>query len=235
METWITLKEGAAKEDFEAKFPAFLERHYGSSWVERGQIKFGLQPLSQVYFNENYRSGVTQSSNKTYSLILGSIALVILLIAGINFMSLTLSRYTSRYHEIGIRKTVGAIRHQIKFQIIGEVFITCSFAIILGIVLAELLAPFSDVLFQKELDLSLISDPVLWISVLGLLVILTLITSLYPAIKISGENATSLFQMTDLHKNSNADQRTNSRSIRACNNPYDRHLCDARSDQFYPE
>ncbi|MBO6572202.1 MAG: ABC transporter permease [Balneola sp.] len=200
LETWITLKEGATKEDLEAKFPAFLERHYGSSWVERDQIKYGLQPLSQVYFNENYRSGVTQSSNKTYSLILGSIALVILLIAGINFMSLTLSRYTSRYHEIGIRKTVGAIRHQIKFQIIGEVFITCSFAIILGIVLAELLAPFSDVLFQKELDLSLISDPVLWISVLGLLVILTLITSLYPAVKISGENATSLFQMTDLHK-----------------------------------
>ena len=193
LETWITLKEGATKEDLEAKFPAFLERHYGSSWVERDQIKYGLQPLSQVYFNENYRSGVTQSSNKTYSLILGSIALVILLIAGINFMSLTLSRYTSRYHEIGIRKTVGAIRHQIKFQIIGEVFITCSFAIILGIVLAELLAPFSDVLFQKELDLSLISDPVLWISVLGLLVILTLITSLYPAVKISGENATSLF------------------------------------------
>ncbi len=193
LETWITLKEDATKEELEAKFPAFLERHYGSSWVERDQIKYELQPLSEVYFNEDYRSAITQSSNKTYSLILGSIALVILLIAGINFMSLTLSRNTSRHHEIGIRKTVGAVRHQIKFQIIGEVFITCSFAIILGIVLAELLAPYSGVLFQKELDLSLLSDPVLWISVLGLLIILTLITSLYPALKISGKNATSLF------------------------------------------
>lgn len=193
LETWVTLKEGASKEDLVAKFPAFLERHYGSNWVERDQIQYGLQPLSQVYFNEDYRSAITQSSNKTYSLILGSIALIILVIAGINFMSLTLSRMTSRFHEIGIRKTVGAIRHQIKFQIIGEVFITCSFAIILGMVLAELLAPYSGILFQKELELSLLSDPILWVSILGLLIILTLITSLFPAVKISGRNATSLF------------------------------------------
>lgn len=193
LETWITLKEGTSKEALVAKFPAVLERHYGNSWVERNKKEYGLQPLSEVYFNEDYRSGITQSSNKNYSLILGSIALIILVIAGINFMSLTLSRTTSRYHEIGIRKTVGAIRHQIKFQIIGEVFITCSIAIVLGMVLAELLAPFAGVLFQKELDLSLLSDPMLWGLIFGLLIVLTLITSLYPAFRISQKNATSLF------------------------------------------
>lgn len=193
LETWITLKDGSSKKDLIAKFPSFLERHYGNEWVDRMKIVYGLQPLSEVYFNEDYRSYITQSTNKSYSLILGSIALVILLIAGINFMSLTLSRSTFRFHEIGIRKTVGAISHQIKFQIIGEIFITCAIAIILGMVLAELLSPFAGILFQKELDLSLLNDPILWVSILGLLIILTLITSIYPAIQISRKNATSLF------------------------------------------
>lgn len=192
-ETWITLKEGVSKEKLVAKFPAFLERHYGSNWIERNKITYGLQPLSEVYFNEDYDSFITESTNKKYSLILGSIAIIILLIAGINFMSLTLSRSTFRFHEIGIRKTVGAIKHQIKFQIIGEVFITCLIAIILGMVLAELLSPLAGVLFQKELDLTLLNDPVLWVSILGLLIILTFVTSIYPAIQISRKSATSLF------------------------------------------
>ncbi len=193
LETWITLKDGTSKEDLTAKFPAFLERHFGKSWIERNSTTYGLQPLSEVHFNEDYRSSITQSTNKTYTLILASIAFVILLIAGINFMSLTLSRSTFRFHEIGIRKTVGAIKHQIKFQIIGEVFVTCLIAIVLGMVLAELLSPLAGVLFQKELDLTLLNDPVLWVSILGLLIILTFVTSIYPAIQISRKSATSLF------------------------------------------
>jgi len=193
LETWITLKKGTSKEDLEAKFPAFLERHYGNEWIDRNQIKYGLQPLSEVYFNEEYASGITQSTDKTYSLILGSIAVVILIIAGFNFMSLTLSRSTSRFHEIGIRKTVGAIRHQIKFQIIGEIFLTCLIAIGAGVFLAELFSPIANVIFRKELDLSLLSDPILWIAIFVLLIVLTFITSLYPALLISGKNAISLF------------------------------------------
>lgn len=193
LETWITLENETNKEDLEAKFPAFLDRHLGADWVNRNNIEYSLQPLSHVYFDEGYTSGVTQSTNKTYSLILGSIALIILIIAGINFMSLTLSRMTSRFHEIGIRKSVGAIRHQIKLQIIGEVFISCSIAIILGLFFAELFSPLADVLFQKELDLTLFNDPLIWFSVLGLLIVLTLVTSTYPATVISNKNATSLF------------------------------------------
>lgn len=193
LETWITLKNGTSKEDLEAKFPAFLDRHLGADWVDRNNIEYALQPLSHVYFDEGYTSNITQCTNKTYSLILGSIALIILIIAGINFMSLTLSRMTSRFHEIGIRKSVGAIRHQIKLQIVGEVFISCSIAIILGLFFAELFSPLANVLFQKELDLTLFNDPLIWVSVLGLLIVLTLITSTYPAIVISNKNATSLF------------------------------------------
>ncbi|MFV1883318.1 MAG: ABC transporter permease [Balneola sp.] len=192
-ETWITLKNGASKEELIAKFPAFLERHYGSDFIKRNKIEYDLQPLSEVYFNEDYRSGVTLSSNKTYSLILGSIALIVLIIAGINFMSLTLSRATSRYHEVGIRKSVGALKHQIKLQVVGEVFITCFIAIFIGIALAEFFTPFAYILFQKELDLSFLTDLVFWVSIAGLLLILTLITSLYPAIQISRKTATSLF------------------------------------------
>lgn len=193
LEIWITLKEGSSRQQLEMKFGDFLARHYDENWITGQKMALGLQPLPEVYFDESIESDLTQSTRKTYSMILGGLALIILIIAGINFMSLTLSRATSRFHEVGIRKTVGAYKPQIRVQIIGEVFVTCSIAIIIGLIMAEILSPYTGFLFGKEFSLTLIKEPLLLLSALGLLIILTMITSLYPAFWISQKNALSLF------------------------------------------
>ncbi len=193
LEIWITLKEESSRQQLEMKFDDFLARHYDDGWISAQKMELGLQPLPEVYFDESIDSDFTQSTRKTYSMILGGLALIILIIAGINFMSLTLSRATSRFHEVGIRKTVGAYKHQIRVQIIGEVFITCSIAIIIGLIMAEVLSPYTGLLFGKEFSLTLVKEPLLLLSALGLLIILTMITSLYPAFWISQKNAISLF------------------------------------------
>ncbi|MGK7370713.1 MAG: ABC transporter permease, partial [Candidatus Halalkalibacterium sp. M3_1C_030] len=136
-ETWILLNSNATPEQLEDKFTGLLKTHMGKH-AEMLSSKMGLQSLPEAYFDRQYTSMVTGSTNVMYSLILGGIAIVILAIAGINFMSLTLSRANMRNHEIGIRKSIGAQQRQIVYQIFGEVFVTCSLAFLFGLLLAEI-------------------------------------------------------------------------------------------------
>lgn len=153
-----------------------------------------LQPMDQVYFNQEVvQTAVTEQGNVLYSLVLAGIALVVLAIACINFMSLTLSRASARANEIGIRKVVGARRSQLGQQFLGEVFITCGFAFLLGIVLAELLVPFFQQIVQKPVNLGLFHDPLLWFLLGGILLVTTLLTGGYPVFVISGRKGSGIF------------------------------------------
>ena len=191
-ETWVVLNEGASAKELEAKFPELLKTNLGSFAENRSQ-RLWLQPLDEAYFNQEYQSGITGNTNVLYSLILAGIAIVILAIAGINFMSLTLSRAVGRGHEIGIRKSVGALRNQVSFQLIGEVLLTCSISLLFGLVLAELFSPVLQHIVAKPIDLGIINQPVLWLTLAGILLLLTILTGTYPALKMSGKKATELF------------------------------------------
>jgi putative ABC transport system permease protein len=191
-ETWLTLNEQTKPAEFENKLPPFIKTNYGRI-VEIQKKNFSLQPLSEAYFDQRFQSGITGSTNILYSQILAGIALIILAIAGMNFMSLTLSRAQQRGQEMGIRKASGAQSGQISFQIFGEVLITSSFAFLLGLVFAELTTPLFQQITGKVFEVHLLSDPILWIALLAMVLIVTLITGFYPALRMSREKATLLF------------------------------------------
>ncbi|MBD3616748.1 MAG: ABC transporter permease [Gracilimonas sp.] len=191
-ETWLTLNESSDPKSLEAKFPEFLKTKYGD-FAEFLKMEMGLQVFEGAYFNQEYTSYITGNSNPLYSNILGGIALIILAIAGMNFMSLTLSRAYRRSHEMGIRKAAGAQSRQIHFQIFGEILLTCSLAFVFGMMLAEISSPFFQQLTGKTFEVQVINDPILW-GVLALMILLvTIITGLYPALKMSRKKASLLF------------------------------------------
>jgi len=191
-ETWVMLNKGASKQSLEAKFPAFLKTHLGD-FAEVRQMEIGLQSLREVYFDQEYKSSLTESTNIIYSSILAGIALIILAIAGMNYMSLTLSKASLRAHEIGVRKAAGAHRGQVSLQLFGEIFITCSLALALGLMLAEISTPYFQKITGKSIEISNLSDPVIWLALIVMVLLLTLITGSYPAFKIATKNTTLLF------------------------------------------
>ncbi|MDR9417206.1 MAG: FtsX-like permease family protein, partial [Gracilimonas sp.] len=191
-ETWVLLNDQSSADDLTSKFPELLKSYVGG-FAERQQLVMGLQPLNGAYFNQEYRSYITGNTNILYSSILGGIALVILIIAGMNFMSLTLSRASQRSHEVGIRKASGAQRGQISLQLIGEVLVTCSIATILGLMLAELASPFFQNLIGKDFEVFIISDPVLWLALLVMIIVITVITGGYPAFRMARKNTALMF------------------------------------------
>ena len=192
-ETWILLNEKNDAKELKAKFPELLVSSYGKEMVDYLKKQLGLQNFSGAYFDQEYTSYLTGNTNPRYSMVLAGIALIILAIAAINFMSLMLYRSVQRSHEIGIRKATGAQSSQIRTQVFGEVFITSGIAFAIGLVLAETFSPVFQMITGRTYEVNVLTDPLLWFVLGMMLLVITLITGSYPSFVISTKKATQLF------------------------------------------
>ena len=120
-------------------------------WGEKSEEQIKLQPLTKMHFDQNvWADG---RSNPVYSYILSGIAILVLFIACVNFITLTLGRQATRAREVGLRKVVGAKRLQIANQFIGESLLLITIALIAGIAIAELALPTFNNLAGKSLSM----------------------------------------------------------------------------------
>ena len=130
--------------------------------------------------------GWTKVSDPQYSLILGGIAVLILLIACINYVSLALTTSTSRRTEVGIRKVVGAQRKQLIFQFGLESLILAMISMVIGFGLVFLFLPAFNQFTGKGISL----DAMTVIYVFGVSMVVTLLVGSlagsYPALFLSG-------------------------------------------------
>ena len=119
--TYLLLKKGADPQKLKAKFPGFVDRHLGEELKLNGRKRnYGLAPLKDIYLRAGLAKGLTTGS-LTSLFILGSIAVLTLLIACINFMNLSTSNSSKRASEVGIRKVLGAVKKSLLWQFLGEV------------------------------------------------------------------------------------------------------------------
>ncbi len=151
-------------------------------------MDFTLQPFYKMHLDPDYfaTNGLKYWSDIKYPKILIGIALILLLIACINFINLTLARTLQRSKEIGIRKTSGSTRSQLMVQFLSESFITTCFSFIPALVLAYGLLPAFCALTGKFIhESSLFSSSALAIYFCVILAI-TILAGGYPAIVLSG-------------------------------------------------
>ncbi len=146
LDTYMMLPPNISPNSVEQQFPRLTKIWFG----DEKELK--LLPITQMHFAQNM--GVRNSSNPVYSYILSGIALLVLFIACINFITLTLGRQATRAREVGLRKVVGAGRMQIAYQFIGESLLLIIIALILGIAIAELALPTFNNLASKSLSMS---------------------------------------------------------------------------------
>ena len=114
--------------------PALAKQISGDHYVE-GQYNVHLQPITDIHLNKKLPAGNLPVSDPAYSYILGTIGILILLIACINFVTLSIGRSTTRALEVGVRKVMGAERPQLIRQFWGEalLMVLVSFAIAMGL------------------------------------------------------------------------------------------------------
>ena len=192
LETWniilfstlIQVKPGTDIPALEEKISNHINR-LSNAEDENKDISFKLQRLTDIHLDPKLDGIDTPAGNPVYSYILSAIAFAVLLIASINFMTLTIGRSAGRAREVGLRKVLGAHRFQIMKQFWGEAVVLCVLSVLAALALTEVFLPTFNALAQKQLTLNLLSN---W-AVFPALLILTLLTAFlagaYPSLLLS--------------------------------------------------
>ncbi len=184
--TYVRLRENVSPGDFEAKLPAFLERHAGDQYREAGiSLRPSLQPLVDIHLYSNRESEHEPNGDIRYVALFIAIAFLILIIACINFINLATARSEMRAREVGVRKVLGANRVQLIRQFLGESVLMSGLAAVVAVILVHLALPAVNEIAGKQLALPLTDWTVLSALVLGTTLI-GLAAGSYPAAYLSG-------------------------------------------------
>jgi putative ABC transport system permease protein len=188
--TFVTLRSDAVAEDFEKKLPGFSEKYIGASDYYKARPDqlpiLKMQRLEDIHLHSAYLNfNPSKTGDVKYVYMFSAIALIILLIACVNYMNLATAQSLKRTKEIGVRKVVGAYRSNLIMQFVSESTVISLFSIIISFLLVALLVPVFNNLIERELSL----DIFLNIESIGLMVLLSLIVGIvsgsYPAFFLS--------------------------------------------------
>ncbi len=146
--------------------------------------KISVYPISEMHLHPDLSN---QSAIK-YLKIFSLVAVIILLLAIINYMSLSTARATIRSKEIGVRKVMGADRKSIAVQFFIESGIFTAVAFLIGYFIAAAIQPMFFRLLQIDVDHSFLYSPGMIVSLIGLFFITFLMAACYPALFLSSFN-----------------------------------------------
>ena len=179
------------------RLDALAKEHEDEESVKYGQEQlFKLQPLADIHFNEHYGVYDWSKGQASLSLLrnLALVAIFLLLLGCINFINLNTAQASQRAKEIGIRKTLGSSRKQLIGQFMGETFLLVLISASLSLLLSKwLITLFSDFV-PKDLSFELIKTPLIVISIVLLLLIVTFLSGFYPALILSKFNTVSVLK-----------------------------------------
>lgn len=144
-------------------------------------LQFNLAPIADMHLKNNFGD----FSNTKYLKIFPLVAVLILLLALVNYMSLSTARSTLRAKEVGVRKVSGASRKNIAAQFYIESAIYTSMAFVLGYVLCYAFKPWFTNTLQLKIDDSFLYSPLLLVLFVSLFVITILIAGSYPSLVLS--------------------------------------------------
>jgi len=197
--TFVVLEPTSDLASIEEKFKSVFAIH-GKDQIEQKlarygfdpEINYGLQNIVDVHLdpllkdsNSNIETGVVNTSNKIYSIVFIAIALLILIMAAINFINISIASAIKRAKEIGVRKIAGGNKTQIIFQFLIESGMLCGISFLLSLLSIKLLVPFFNSLTGKQFAFDEILNFQSGIALVFIFGCIILFTGLYPAFVLS--------------------------------------------------
>ena len=184
-ETYVLLHNRSQLPALVSKFPSMVRQQLGADYGKE-EFDLYLQPLTSIHLDNSLPAAIQPTSNPKYSYILTTIGLLILLVACVNFITLSIGRSTTRAVEVGVRKALGAQRQQLIRQFWGEAVMLTVVSVTIGMALATVaLHPFNQ-LIGKSLTMRF--DPLFILFCFLLLAAIALAAGIYPAFILSGFN-----------------------------------------------
>ena len=179
---YLLLKDGVDPDLLEKQFPAFLDRTIGvtDTFTPSEFIHMSLVPLL-----DSHMQSVEEHGDSTLVTTFILIAVMILVIASINFMNLSTALSTKRAREVSLRKVLGAKRKQLVLQFLGESVLISLISLLLGLMIVEALLPWYNSFLGLALELDLLRDTTALVALIALAIGVGLLAGLYPAFILS--------------------------------------------------
>jgi predicted permease len=190
---YMRLPENFSVASANALLEKFSRKHYDNRKDNDIKTQF-LSPLADVHHDErfsNYKDKVVPLSRIRNIAIVGAI---LLLMACINFINIYSALASKRAKEVGVRKVMGSQKGQLVVQFLTETFMVVLFSMIVGIIIAYLALPLLEKVFSVPADPALYFTPELGLYLLVFLVIITLLSGLYPALILSSFSPLDIFR-----------------------------------------
>ncbi len=183
--TYLLLRENAGPGIFEQKLKTFMQKYMPE---QADQYELYLQPFRDIYLNsaDIRYTGKNKVGNQVYVYVFSAIAVLILVIACINFINLATAQATKRAREVGMRKVLGGQRKQLVAQFLGESMLFSFLALLVALGLVELLLPQVNGFVDKNLQLGLVSSPAVLLILSAGVGFVGLAAGSYPAFMLSG-------------------------------------------------
>lgn len=179
-ETYVALAPETDAAALFNKTNELVKKELASELTNPGDyVKYNFFPMKDIYL----RSGL--ASDMQYIYIFGSIALLVLFIACINYINLATARAADRAKEVGIRKVVGALRNQLFTQFISESVILTFIALGVAFVIAKISLPLFNQITGKQFNSSEFLQPQFLLASAGAAVVIAILAGAYPAIAIT--------------------------------------------------
>jgi|WetSurSiteA1Bulk_404760.scaffolds.fasta_scaffold00568_3 putative ABC transport system permease protein len=206
--TYIVVRDGTDKDALQEKFQGMIIKYVGpqlqqflgitiEDFANSGNdFRYVMEPLKDIHLKGATQYNLEPMGSQSTVYIFSVIALLILIIAIINYINLATARSATRAKEVGVRKVAGASKPGLIFQFLGESVIIAAIATILAVLLVYALTPSFNQLIGKELSIS-IFDHIVGIVLLISLVLLVGITSgTYPAFILASFNPVEVLKGT---------------------------------------
>jgi len=184
--TYAYIPENLPKEKLESQFKEFQKKHQNKGWAENNDFK--LLALSDVPFAPEYATdaGKVISYNFLWGLLM--VALVILLVASINYINLSTAQSLKRSKEIGLKKVMGSSRLDLAIQFLGETFILTLSSSVIATILLELSLPFINIILSNPIEINIWTNLYFWMALLTMTFFVSILSGLYPSVVLSGLN-----------------------------------------------
>ena len=193
--TYVKLNDGTDTQAFAQEISSLANNYVADEIAQNGQeYVYYLQPVKDIHLLSDFGFEAKPTGSITTVYVFSVIGILILFIAGLNFINLSTARSEMRAKEVGMRKVIGANRSSLVGQFLGEAFVLSMLSLVLAMVVFYLAFPWYNELVGLPYDASIILNPLVTGSMIALAAGSGLLAGFYPAIVLSSFNPLSMFK-----------------------------------------
>lgn len=187
---YVKLRANASAAALEKKLPDFLNK-YGADQLKAIGMKkaLHLQSITTIHTTPGHEHELTKTLDPAFLYIMILVAVLIQVVACINFMNLSTARASKRAKEVGVRKVIGAGQGDLMKQFLGESFMLTLMGVAIALPMLIILLPYLNQVTHTDIHLSFFSNYRLWLMLVGMVVVTGLVAGSYPAFYLSAFKA----------------------------------------------